>query len=44
VPSSCEFLVHVLFDFFCHLLLMGPILESMVDDMFSLELYLRLHL
>ena len=44
VPSSCKFLVHILFDFFCHLLLIGPILESVVDDMFSLELYLGLHL
>jgi hypothetical protein len=38
IPSSKKFLVHVLLDFFCHVLLVGTILDCVVDDVLGLEL------
>lgn len=43
VPSSEKFAIHILFDFFCHFLLVRTVFECVVDDVFGLELDLGFH-
>jgi len=43
MPASKELLVHVLFDFLGHFLLIGSIFEGMADNMLGLKLKLRFH-
>lgn len=44
MPSPEELLIHILFDFLSHFLLVRSILESMVDHVLGLVFYFRLHL
>ena len=43
MPSSEKFAIHVPFDFFRHFLLVRTVFESVVDDVFGLELDLGFH-